>query len=49
MHPLGFEPRPPKGSELESDALDRSAMDANFNININIICLRWDSNPRIRR
>jgi hypothetical protein len=28
MHELGFEPRPPKREELESSALDRSAIRA---------------------
>ena len=28
MHPVGFEPTPPKRTELESVALDHSATDA---------------------
>ena len=32
MHPVGFEPTPPKGTELESVALDHSATDA-LNLN----------------
>ena len=43
VHPVGFEPTPPKGTELESVALDHSATDA-------VICCSYsqqrDSNSR---
>ena len=32
MHPVGFEPTPPKRTELESVALDHSATDALYYI-----------------
>ena len=41
MRPVRFELTPPKRIELESIALDRSAMDA-----IHCKSQRWDSNPR---
>ena len=37
MYRTGFEPVLPKESELESDALDHSANDANFNDGANRI------------
>ena len=30
VHPVGFEPTPPKRTELESVALDHSATDASY-------------------
>ncbi len=44
MHPMGFEPTPPKRTELESVALDHSATDA---LN-NIICVIANSEIRTR-
>ena len=35
MHPVGFEPTPPKRTELESVALDHSATDA---VLVQLIC-----------
>ena len=47
MHPVRFELTPPKRIELESTALDRSAMNAHVYIYIfTYISQRWDSNPR---
>ena len=41
VHPVGFEPTPPKGTELESVALDHSATDA-------VICYTAIANSEIR-
>ena len=37
MHPMGFEPTPPKRIELESTALDRSATNAYIYIKIYVL------------
>ena len=40
MHPVGFEPTPPKRTELESVALDHSATDAsNLHFSGAIVCV----------